>query len=227
MEYRKKIYNLEQNLPKLIDIIHNRGRVSLQSFITPITNKHSYRLSRSCHKNILNEKPIQLCTIITPGSNDSHGILVLPYIREKIISIFDPSGQKDMNININNNTNTDTNKDANINIKNNKLIGEHVNGFKICYNITPKNTWNKTENCALWCLIMAIFFAEFKEMTFEKIERMTMMHKFYTEINKNPDGWITHIKQYVVGNRGDFDTITETQEFVKHIKTEIQKIIKN
>ena len=138
--------------------------------------------------------------------NDSHGILIYKETQDDglvIFNIFDPNGQNSVNLGYN-------------------LTIECNKEYIVSNEMSPSKVWNDhIGHCALWCIIVIILWN-----SFEPKDRWTALQLFDTKMREHFNVrkvFIDDIYNMILRGK-NFDTQSETVEFIQKVKSKIQKL---
>ena len=136
--------------------------------------------------------------------NASHGVLIfketLPNNKVKL-SLFDPNGKRNINSGY-------------------KLHFNEIENV-ISYELSPSKVWNDYfGHCGLWCLVFIILYNNFDQDN-RKLFDLKIARAQNYDFRK---AFIDDIYGFIIKSRS-FDTLTETDKFIKYVTTKIYNII--
>jgi len=190
MTCQLKIRNLEKNLPKMLDAVHDLRTVPSVSILDfNETRRRKF------------DDGYYMITIQERG-NESHGVIVENRTsRRGYVSfyLFDPNGQKWAN----------TSGYFLTASYNKQELG-------LITSISPKASWNPMGLCGLWTAVMAIFFSNVRQSRGDdKPFAKSDVKKLYKYLDTHKIKFITEIyEQLITGTRLSYTTKSQVQLFI-------------
>lgn len=138
---------------------------------------------------------------VAEQGNESHGVMIEKRVSAKgniRFYIFDPNGKKWANT-----------SGYNLTIR----IGTKL--YPIYKTISPNKSWNKSGNCGLWNIIMAIVFEQSgKDALFSSYR----LKKLYSIFDKIGDNWISELQDdLIINTRSSYNTQGEAKMFISAV----------
>lgn len=150
---------------------------------------------------------------VAEQGNESHGVMI-----EKRISaagnvrfyIFDPNGKRWAN-----------NSGYNLTIRDGAKI------YPIYKTISPDKSWNKSGNCGLWNLVMAIIFEQVKRNKNDTgIISTYRLKQIYTKFNSIGDQWLANLQEdLIINNRASYNTKSEAEGFISAVYGRVAEML--
>ena len=137
---------------------------------------------------------------VAEQGNESHGVMI-----EKRISaagnvrfyIFDPNGKRWAKI------------------------------YPIYKTISPDKSWNKSGNCGLWNIVMAIIFEQVKRNKNDTgIISTYRLKQIYKKFNSIGDQWLANLQEdLIINNRASYNTKSEAEGFISAVYGRVAEML--
>uniref|UniRef100_A0A6C0CQ83 Uncharacterized protein n=1 Tax=viral metagenome TaxID=1070528 RepID=A0A6C0CQ83_9ZZZZ len=138
---------------------------------------------------------------VAEQGNESHGVIIEKRISQKgniRFYIFDPNGKKWANT-----------SGYNLTIR----IGTKL--YPIYKTISPNKSWNKSGNCGLWNIIMAIVFEQTGKNALFSSYRLKKLYSIFDNIG---DNWINELQDdLIINTRSNYSTQGEANMFISAV----------
>lgn len=196
-----KIHNLEKQLPRMLDRVHDVRTVPAVSALD--FNETRRRKFKDGY---------YMVTIQERG-NESHGVIIEKRTgRTGAVSfyLFDPNGQRWANVS-----------------SYSLSISFDRQTLGLMTSISPKVSWNPMGYCGLWTAVMVIFFSNVRQhRDDDKPFPKSHIDKFYDYLDEHHDTFINDIySQLIVDAHFQYETTEQAALFIDAVIGKITKIL--
>ena len=124
--------------------------------------------------------------------------------------IFDPNGKRWAN-----------NSGYNLTIRDGAKI------YPIYKTISPDKSWNKSGNCGLWNIVMAIIFEQVKRNKNDTgIISTYRLKQIYKKFNSIGDQWLANLQEdLIINNRASYNTKSEAEGFISAVYGRVAEML--
>ena len=189
-----KIGNLEKHVYNILPLVQKSTQFVKHNAVLDFTETRRRKFPAGYY-------PL---TVAEQG-NESHGVMIEKRITAKgnlRFYIFDPNGKKWANT-----------SGYHLTIR----VGDKM--YPIYKTISPNKSWNKSGNCGLWNIIMAIVFNQVKRPGNENgLFTQYRVKQLYKMFDKIGDKWISELQEdLIIKTRLSYNTKSEAELFINAI----------
>ena len=196
-----KIGNLEKQVYKILSKVQKPTQFVKHNAILNFTETRRRKFPPGYYPLTVAEK-----------GNESHGVMIEKRISAKgniRFYIFDPNGKKWANT-----------SGYHLSVR----VGDKT--YPIYKTISPDKSWNKSGNCGLWNIVMAIVFEQLKRHDSKHgLISEYRLKKLYKIFDKIGDKWINSVQEdLIINTRLSYNTKGESEFFISAIYGKIAEL---
>ena len=93
--------------------------------------------------------------------------------------------------------------------------------------ISPDKSWNKSGNCGLWNIVMAIIFEQVKRNKNDTgIISTYRLKQIYKKFNSIGDQWLANLQEdLIINNRASYNTKSEAEGFISAVYGRVAEML--